>query len=108
LGLGLGLVMAYSRSVLDTIGPIMDFLRPVPVFALIPLFLLWFGIGLWSQVLLVALGVSAILGVETYEAIRNIPQRYVRAAANLGASRRMIFLHRVVPFITPHLIGAIR
>jgi ABC-type nitrate/sulfonate/bicarbonate transport system permease component len=108
LGLGIGLIMAYSKNILETAGSLMDFLRPVPIFALIPLFMLWFGIGLWSQILLVALGVSAILGVETYEAIRNIPRRYLKAASNLGANRKMIFKTVVLPFITPYLIGGIR
>ena len=86
----------------------MEFTRPVPVFALIPLFMLWFGIGFWPQILLVALGVSAILGVETYEAIRNLPLVYIRAASNLGADKKTIFRTVVIPYIFPHLIGAIR
>ena len=40
-----GLAMAYSKTVRDYLGALFDFTRPVPVFALIPLFILWFGIG---------------------------------------------------------------
>ncbi|MDD3714845.1 MAG: ABC transporter permease [Atribacterota bacterium] len=108
VGMGMGLLMAYSRGFLDSVGPLMEFTRPVPVFALIPLFMLWFGIGFWPQILLVALGVSAILGVETYEAIRNLPLVYIRAASNLGADKKTIFRTVVIPYIFPHLIGAIR
>lgn len=108
VGMGMGLLMAYSRGFLDSVGPLMEFTRPVPVFALIPLFMLWFGIGFWPQILLVALGVSAILGVETYEAIRNLPLVYIRAASNLGANKKTIFRTVVIPYIFPHLIGAIR
>jgi len=86
----------------------MELTRPVPVFALIPLFMLWFGIGFWPQILLVALGVSAILGVETYEAIRNLPLVYIQAASNLGADKKTVFRTVVIPYIFPHLIGAIR
>lgn len=107
-GIMMGLMMAYSRSFLETIGPMMEFTRPIPILALIPLFMLWFGLGLLPQVLLVALGVSAILGVETYEAIRNMPIVYIRASCNLGATKRQIFRTVVIPYIFPYLIGAIR
>ncbi len=108
VGMGIGLLMAYSKGFLDAVGPLMELTRPVPVFALIPLFMLWFGIGFWPQILLVALGVSAILGVETYEAIRNLPLVYIQAASNLGADKKTIFRTVVIPYIFPHLIGAIR
>jgi len=107
-GIGIGLAIAYSKNFLEMVGPVLDFTRPIPIFALIPLFLLWFGIGVFPQVLLVALGVSVILGVETYEAIRNMPLIYIRAASNLGADKKTIFKTVVLPYIIPYLIGAIR
>ncbi len=108
VGLALGLGIAYSKNFMETVGPFLDFTRPVPVLALIPLFLLWFGIGVLPQVLLVALGVSVIIGTTTYEAVRNLPVIYVRAASNLGADKKTIFRTIVIPYIFPHLIGAIR
>jgi ABC-type nitrate/sulfonate/bicarbonate transport system permease component len=107
-GILLGLAIAYSRNFMQIVGPFLDFTRPVPVFALIPLFLLWFGIGLLPQILLVALGVSVVIGVSTYEAVRNMPLIYIRAAMNLGASKQAIFRTVVLPYIFPHIIGAIR
>ncbi len=107
-GVLLGLAIAYSRNFMEIVGPFLDFTRPVPVLALIPLFLLWFGVGLLPQILLVALGVSVVLGVSTYEAVRNMPVIFVRAAKNLGADKKTIFRTIVVPYIFPHLIGAIR
>lgn len=103
-----GLVMAYSRWVRDLLGTVFDFLRPVPVFALIPLFILWFGIGRAPQITLIALGTSVVLGVTTLEAIRNVPTIYIRAALTLGAGRQRIYSTIIVPYIVPHLIGAIR
>jgi ABC-type nitrate/sulfonate/bicarbonate transport system permease component len=108
VGVGLGLVMAYSRTVRDLLGTIFDLLRPVPIFALIPLFLLWFGIGRAPQIALIAMGCAVVLGVTTSEAIRNIPLIYVRAALTLGADHRAIYRTVIVPAIIPHLIGAIR
>jgi ABC-type nitrate/sulfonate/bicarbonate transport system permease component len=108
LGTTLGLIMAYSRGVRELLGTVFDFLRPVPVFALIPLFILWFGIGRAPQIALIAMGTSVVLGVTTLEAIRNVPLIYVRAALTLGASRQHIYRTVILPYIVPHLIGAIR
>jgi ABC-type nitrate/sulfonate/bicarbonate transport system permease component len=103
-----GLTMAYSKTMRDLLGTIFDFSRPVPVFALIPLFILWFGIGRAPQITLIALGTSVVLGVTTLEAIRNVPTIYIRAALTLGAGRQHIYSTIIVPYIVPHLIGAIR
>ena len=107
-GTSLGLVMAYSRTMREFLGTVLDFVRPIPVFALIPLFILWFGVGRAPQVALIAMGVSVILGVTTLEAIRNVPPIYVRAALTLGADQRAIYRTVIVPCIIPHLIGAVR
>lgn len=108
IGVLLGLVMAYSQLARELGGDVLDFLRPVPIFALIPLFVLWFGIGRAPQVALVTLGTAVILGVTTIEAIRNIPSLYIRAALTLGAGRRRIYRTIILPWIFPHLLGAIR
>ncbi len=107
-GISMGLLMAYSKNFFETVGPVIDFTRPIPIFALIPLFLLWFGSGMLAQLLFIALGVSALLGVSTYEAIKNIPSIYIRSAGNLGAKKRRIYRTVILPWILPHLIGAIR
>jgi ABC-type nitrate/sulfonate/bicarbonate transport system permease component len=108
LGTAAGLLMAYSPTLRDVLGDVFDFLRPIPVFALIPMFILWFGIGRMPQIALITLGCSVILGVTTVEAIRNVPTIYVRAALTLGADRQLIYRTVIVPFIVPHLIGAVR
>ena len=108
VGILMGLMMAYSATFMKTIGPFMEVTRPVPTMALIPLFMLWFGIGRMPQILLIALGVSAILGVQTYEAIRNMPMVFIQAAFNLGAKKSYVFRTVVLPYIVPHLVGAIR
>lgn len=107
-GAATGLIMAYNKTIRNLLGALFDFSRPVPVFALIPLFILWFGIGRAPQIALIALGTSVVLGVTTLEAIRNVPTIYIRAALTLGAGRQTIYSTVIVPYIIPHLIGAIR
>lgn len=108
IGVALSILMAYSKGFLFVFETIFDVLRPVPVFALIPMFVLWFGIGLAPQVGLIALGCSVIMGVTTTEAVRNIPNIYIQASFTLGADRKTVFRTIVMPNIIPHLVGAIR
>lgn len=108
IGAGMGLAMAYSKVVRELFGDVLDFTRPVPIFALIPLFVLWFGIGRAPQIALIALGTSVILGVTTVEAIGNVQPVHIRAALTLGASRQRIYRTVILPAIFPHLLGAIR
>jgi ABC-type nitrate/sulfonate/bicarbonate transport system permease component len=108
LGVGLGLAFAYSRLLRDLFGGVLDLVRPAPVFALIPLFLLWFGIGRGPQIALIAMGTSVVLSVTTLDAVRNVSPTHLRAAATLGASRLTIYRTVVLPSVFPHLLGAVR
>jgi ABC-type nitrate/sulfonate/bicarbonate transport system permease component len=108
LGVGTSIAMAYSKFVRDSFSSIFDFTRPVPVFALIPLFILWFGIGRIPQIVLIIVGVSVIIGVVTLDAIRNIPKIYIDAAYTLGAKKKEVFKTIILPSIFPHIIGSIR
>lgn len=107
-GVLVALAMAYSVIFRETFEGVVNALRPVPIFALIPLFLLWFGIGRTSQIGLVAFGVFVIIVVSTSEAIRNVPAIFINASRTLGASRGRVFGTVIVPAILPNLVGAIR
>jgi len=107
-GVGLAFIMAYSKVFLDLLGPAFEFSRPIPIFALIPLFILWFGIGRLPQVLFIGLGVAGIMGVNTQEAIKNMPSIYLKASYNLGANKKRVYRTIILPYIFPHLIGTIR
>ena len=107
-GLGFGLVFGYSRWARDLLEFSFDALRVVPIFALIPLFLLWFGIGMRPQIALVTLGVMLILTIQTTEAVRNVLHIHVQAALTAGASRFHIYRTVVVPSIIPHILAGLR
>jgi ABC-type nitrate/sulfonate/bicarbonate transport system permease component len=108
LGVGLGLLMYRSKKVFYFCDPIIEGMRPVPAIAMVPFFILWFGLSERGKFLLIVGGVFAILVVSTLEAARNIPRIYIRAAESLGASNRYILRRIVVPCILPQLIGALR
>ena len=108
-GLATGIIFGYSPFVRRFFEATLDNLvRPVPLFALIPLFILWFGIGYVPQVGLVALGMFLMFTLVTLEAIRNVPHIYVQASLTTGASRFHVYRTVVIPAIIPHLVGFLR
>ena len=108
-GLATGVIFGYSPFVRRFFEATLDNLvRPVPFFALIPLFILWFGVGFMPQVALVALGIFLMFSLTTLEAIRNVPHIYVQAALTAGAGRFHVYRTVVIPAIIPHLVGFLR
>lgn len=107
-GISIGLLFGFSKLARDLFELTLDTIRPVPIFALIPLFVLWFGIGRTPQIALVALGVFLILSFTTIEAVRNVPRIFVRAAMTCGASRFDVYRTVVLPSIVPEILLGIR
>lgn len=107
-GILIGLAMASSKTVRDLFGGLLEAIRPVPTFALIPLFVLWFGLGKAPQIVLVMFGSAILLSLATIEAVRNVPPIYVRASLLLGASRLTVYRTVILPAIVPHIFGALR
>lgn len=108
VGLGLGISIGYSQLTRGIFEFPLDLLRPVPILALIPLFVLWFGIGILPQVLLISFGVALLLSLSTIEAIRNVPETYIRASRTLGATRGAIYRTIILPAIVPTMVASLR
>jgi len=108
LGFSLGLLMSYNRKIFYFFDPLVESIRPVPVIAMIPFFLMWFGINETGKFLLISLGVFAIIVVSTVEAVRNVPNIYMVAAQTLGATKFQRFRTIVIPAILPELVGPLR
>ena len=108
LGMVVGLVMSRFQIVFAILEPIIEALRPIPPIALIPFFILWFGIGMFGQILLAGLGCFMVMVVSTIEAVRNVPRIYVQAAQSLGAGQDHIYRTVILPAIVPELIAGWR
>jgi len=108
LGIGFGLALTWSARVFRACYPLVEFLRPLPPTALIPFFIVWFGLGISGQLVLVGIGCFMVLTVSTYEAVHNTPERYPLAAASLGATKWAIYRSVFFPSIIPSLVPALR
>src|SRR5690606_23630279 len=87
LGVIIGMLVCFNNKLYYLLNPLIESSRPVPVIAMIPFFLMWFGIGELGKFLLVTLGVFAIIVINTIEAIRNVPPIYVKEEKTLCANK---------------------
>ena len=107
-GIGAGLALGWSRRLRYLIEAPLLAIRVVPLLALLPLFLAWFGGREVGAVSFIAYAVFAILFVSTLEAIRNVDPLTKDYARTLGASPARVYRTVVVPAIVPELTGSVR
>lgn len=109
LGAVAGIAMSWNKIIRWIMDPIVEFLRPLPAIALIPLFILWIGLGESSRLPVIIFASFVVVVVSTREAIKNVPNVYINAAKTLGASNKgLIFKTIIIPAITPGIIGGIK
>lgn len=108
IGIGAGAAVGLSRWLEATVDPPMQMIRALPHLGLIPLFILWFGIGELPKVLLVALGVVFPLYLNTFSAIRQVDPKMVETAQVLGFSFTQRFTRILVPSTAPQVLVGFR
>ncbi|WP_234834847.1 ABC transporter permease [Mycolicibacterium stellerae] len=108
LGVALGTAVGLSRWFEATMDPPMQMVRALPHLGLIPLFIIWFGIGELPKVLLVALGVSFPLYLNTFSAIRQVDPKLFETAQVLGFSFWQRFRVIIVPSSAPQVLVGLR
>jgi sulfonate transport system permease protein len=97
LGVTLGLIAGLSRLGEDAVDATMQMLRALPFLALVPLFILWFGIGETPKVALVALGVLFPVYLNLFAGIRGVDPKLIEAGRVFGLNRRGLVRHVVLP-----------
>ena len=103
-GIALGL-SPVARGVLE---PVIEFYRPIPPLAYLPLIVIWFGIGELSKVLLITLAVFAPIAIATAAGVRSVDPDRVNAARSLGATRGQVVRLVVLPSALPDILTGIR
>lgn len=108
LGVVLGAFAGLSRFGENVVDKPMQMLRTIPFTALVPLFILWFGIGELPKVLLVAFGTVIPMYVNTYGGIRNVDAKLVEAARVAGVTGSRIATKVPLPAALPTLLLGLR
>ncbi|MFI4988509.1 MAG: ABC transporter permease [Alphaproteobacteria bacterium] len=108
LAVPLGLMMGMSETIRSLCDPPIEITRPMPKLALLPLLIIWFGIGELSKVVIIMLALFPILSISAMQAVRGVGRRKIQAALALGANRRIIFTRVVFPASLPGIFTGIR
>jgi sulfonate transport system permease protein len=108
IGLLVGLIAGLSRLGEYSVDPPMQMLRTVPIFGLIPVFIVWFGIGQLPKVLLIALGASIPLYLNTFAGIRSVDGKLAEAGQSLGLSKTEMIRHILLPGALPQILVGLR
>lgn len=104
----LGLAMGTSRIANGIFDPIIEFYRPLPPLAYLPLVIIWLGIGETAKVVLIYLACFAPLVIATKAGARTVPREQINAALSLGASRWQVLRHVILRGSMPEIITGLR
>jgi len=108
VGIPLGYAMGLSDWFRGWFDPIVEFMRPVPPLALIPLVILWFGIGEQGKIVLLFLASLWIMAIGARSGVSGVRISKVHAAYSLGASKWQIMRHVIIPNSLPEIFTAAR
>jgi NitT/TauT family transport system permease protein len=108
LGIALGLAMAESATMKQAFQPWVSGLYSTPTIALAPLFILWFGIGIWSKVIVVISLVLFPVAINTEVGLRTTSERLIEMLRSFGATPRQIFFKVSLPSAVPFILAGLK
>ncbi|MFC5530447.1 ABC transporter permease [Cohnella yongneupensis] len=108
LGLLIGMLVGMFSRVEQLLDPTVQMLRTVPLLAITPLFILWFGFGELSKVLLIAMGAFFPLYVNAFLGVRNVDAKFFDVARVLEFSRYKQFTKLIIPAAMPQVLLGLR
>jgi NitT/TauT family transport system permease protein len=108
LGTTAGVLMAWYKPVRMLVNPIVQLFYPMPKSALIPVMILWFGLGDMSKVILIFLGCLLPIVVSSFNGARGVDQQLIWSARSLGASETKVLWQVIVPGAMPEILAGLR
>jgi ABC-type nitrate/sulfonate/bicarbonate transport system permease component len=107
IGIPIGVLMGASTRVNAALSPLIDPFRSAPVVALLPIMVMWFGIGEWMKILFLFVGAVVFLIPMVRDAIIAVPQAYWISARDLGATPWEAVRHAVLPMAMPRIADGV-
>jgi taurine transport system permease protein len=108
VGIPLGIAMGMSPFIRGIFDPPLEFYRPIPPLAYLPLMIIWFGIGETSKVLLIFLSVLAPVALGARSGVKSAAIEQIHAAYSFGASRWQVMTQVILPSALPEILTAMR
>jgi ABC-type nitrate/sulfonate/bicarbonate transport system permease component len=108
IGIPLGVATGRYRRASYLIGPFIDTLNAVPRLTLLPLIVIWFGIGIWSKVVVVFLGAVIPIAISTHTGVKTNEARFLNVARSFGASECKILSSIILPGTVPFIFAGLK
>lgn len=108
VGTGLGIGMARFPSLQSFCEPLLALTYPIPKQALIPVFMIWLGIGHASKIAVIFMGCLIPIVISAFHGARGVDPYLIWSATNLGTSRRRLWWRLIVPAALPDILSGIR
>lgn len=108
VGLPLGLVLGRWKLLSDVVEPYLDAIYATPRVVLVPLIILWFGVGYEGRVFLIWLGTFIPIVINTAIGVRNARRDLVEVATSFGADERQLARHVILPGSVPYIMAGLR
>ena len=108
LGIALGLLTARVKIVSIALEPFLNLLRPIPAIALVPVAIVWFGIGEGSKYFVISYTVFLAVWLNTHAGASDVASTYIRAARSLGANKTREFFEVIIPASAPMIFVGLR
>ncbi|AIF42775.1 ABC transporter permease [Virgibacillus sp. SK37] len=107
-GVGLAIAMNQSKAVEQTFYPIIIISQTIPIIALAPIFVLWFGYSIWSKVAVTILISFFPITISTFDGFRSKSKEIQELLLTMGASRKDIFLKLDIPSAIPYFYSGLK
>jgi len=107
-GIALGILVARILPLRQMLDPVLHGMRSIPVIAMVPLAIIWFGIGEVSKIALITWGAFFPVWVNAYLGARDVHVLFIRSAQSLGASESYILFSVILPGALPLIISGLR
>lgn len=104
----IGIGMGVSRVVRGIFDPPIEFYRPIPPLAYLPLTIIWFGIDELQKIILIYLACFAPMALSARAGVRSVAIEQIHAAYSMGASKRQVIWHVIVPAALPEILTGMR
>jgi taurine transport system permease protein len=108
VGTTVGLMMGMSETIQALLDPPIEITRPIPKLAVLPLLIIWFGIGELPKVVIIVLTLFPMMTIGSMQAVKSVSISKIQAAQSLGANKRILFTRVILPASLPGIFTSIR
>ena len=108
LGVPLGMMMAINRHIRGAVDPLIEFYRPVPPLAYLPLMIVWLGIGEATKITIIFLAVFAPMTLSARAGVRSVPIEQIHAAYSMGATKTQVLYQVILKGSMPEILTGMR